>query len=241
MNKAGALALVADLNDVKVPATVDVVIAPVFLHLPDVSGSFTNAGIEIASQNVSANGQGAFTGEVSAPQLLDYGIKWVIVGHSERRTLFGDDDATVQLKVQQALSNNLRVVFCIGETLEERKGGDYMTKLTRQLEALAKVIKPEQYSLIVIAYEPIWAIGTGVVATPEQAEEVHASIRQWLTTEVSPEVGSEMRIIYGGSVKEKNYVSLITQTNVDGFLIGGASLKIKSDFGPIVEGIPSKL
>lgn len=241
LNKAGALELVADLNEVKVPSTVDVVIAPVFIHIPDVAASLTNSSIQISSQNVSATKTGAYTGEISATQLLDYGVQWVIVGHSERRTLFADDNQAVQKKVQQALKNNLKVVFCIGETLEERKEGDFMNKLTTQLEALASIITPEQYEHIVIAYEPIWAIGTGVVASPKQAEEAHAAIRKWLNAQVSAEVGSTMRIIYGGSVKVSNYAELIVQPNVDGFLIGGASLEIKSDFGPIVEGIPSKL
>jgi len=155
--------------------------------------------------------------------LADEDIPWVILGHSERRTIFREIDDEVGEKTQAALSNGIKVILCVGETLEEREAGKTLEIVERQLNAVAK--KEIDWSNIVIAYEPVWAIGTGKVATPEQAEEVHADIRKWLASAISEEAAKKTRIIYGGSVNGKNCTDLAAKPNIDGFLVGGASLK----------------
>uniref|UniRef100_A0A6B2LEZ1 Triosephosphate isomerase n=1 Tax=Arcella intermedia TaxID=1963864 RepID=A0A6B2LEZ1_9EUKA len=181
-------------------------------------------GVLVAAQNAWKEPKGAYTGEVSVEQLRESGVRWVILGHSERRSIFAEGDALVGEKSLVAVRSGLSVVFCCGELLEERKGGTTLQVVIRQLSPL-KGLKPEEWKKIVIAYEPVWAIGTGVVATPEQAQETHRQIRQWLADQVSPEVAQTTRIIYGGSVNGKNCLELARQPDIDGFLVGGASLK----------------
>lgn len=166
---------------------------------------------------------GAFTGEISVSQLKDSGITWAILGHSERRTILQEDDSFVASKTKAALDGGIGVILCCGESLEQREAGTTVDVVTKQLEAVAKVVK--DWSKIVVAYEPIWAIGTGKVATTDQAQEVHAAIRNWLKTGVSAEAAEKTRILYGGSVNEKNCGELAKQADIDGFLVGGASLK----------------
>lgn len=159
--------------------------------------------------------------------LADSGIKWTLVGHSERRAGFGgqgENSQQVAVKTKNALAANISVILCIGESLNDRESGKTMDVLIEQLSACAAILSPKDWKKIVVAYEPIWAIGTGKVATPEQAEETHYHIRQWIEKNVSREVASEIRIIYGGSVKGSNSVDLIKCPNIDGFLVGGASL-----------------
>jgi triosephosphate isomerase len=165
--------------------------------------------------------------------LKDFGVEWVIIGHSERRALYGDSDAICAEKVAAALKAGMSVIPCIGETLEERENGSMTDVLTRQLKAMGDVVQGA-WDRVVLAYEPVWAIGTGVTASPEQAQEVHAMLRSWLAGVYGKEVADKLRIIYGGSVKPSNAVSLIAKPDIDGFLVGGASLKSK-DFGPIVD------
>ena len=177
----------------------------------------------MGAQNVYDKPNGAFTGEISASQLKDSNINWTILGHSERRTILGESDAAVSSKTKFATENGLSVIWCCGESLEEREAGKTIDVVGKQLAALKSQVS--DWSRIVIAYEPIWAIGTGKVATTQQAQEVHAAIREWLKKEVSQKVSDETRILYGGSVSEKNCGELAKEADIDGFLVGGASLK----------------
>ncbi|OWZ23262.1 Triose-phosphate isomerase [Phytophthora megakarya] len=221
--------LVAILNKSVVnPSHVDIVVAPPSLHL-DVVQRLLQRDISVCAQNVSLTGPGAFTGEIAAEQLVDFGISWTITGHSERRAYYGETDEIVAKKTKRALDLGLHVIFCMGETLEQRKAGQILDVLTRQTKALAARIDAKEWGRVVIAYEPVWAIGTGVVATPQQAQEAHQNLRQWIATNVSKTVAESVRIIYGGSVNGKNCNELIALQDVDGFLVGGASLKPEFD------------
>eukprot|EP01071_Lankesteria_metandrocarpae_P001957 Lankesteria_metandrocarpae@DN1988_c0_g1_i1.p1 len=177
----------------------------------------------VCSQNISATANGAFTGETSADMLKDLGMEWTLVGHSERRSRYGDTDDVVALKVEQALKAGIKVVLCIGETLEEREANKTTEVVTRQI--MAALPKITDWTRVVVAYEPVWAIGTGKVATKEQAQETHAAIRALLKEKVNEGVANSTRIVYGGSVTEGSASSLFSQPDVDGFLVGGASLK----------------
>jgi triosephosphate isomerase len=179
--------------------------------------------ILVSAQNCGAQGNGAFTGEVSADILVDMGIKWVILGHSERRSLYGETNEVVAKKLKYALEKGLNVILCIGEKLDEREAGTTNAIIKAQMDACKDSVK--DWSKVVVAYEPVWAIGTGKVASPEQAQETQAYVRSWLNDNISEEVGKATRIIYGGSVTETNCADLIKQVDVDGFLVGGASLK----------------
>jgi len=213
-------------------SNVDVVVAPTVLHLGTVRSSLRK-DMAVSAQNCSLWGPGAYTGEVNAAQLKDFGIQWVILGHSERRHQMKESDHDVAAKVKQALSHSLHVIACIGETADERKANRTIEVVTRQIKAIADAVKPDDWSRIVIAYEPVWAIGTGLVATPEQAQAVHAEIRKWIGAQVSPAIAQATRIIYGGSVSKENCKTLASQPDIDGFLVGGASLKA-DDFCAII-------
>jgi triosephosphate isomerase len=178
----------------------------------------------VSAQNISQYKNGAYTGEISAEMLKDAQIPWVILGHSERRHVFGESDVVVGDKVKIALDNGLRVMACIGEKLDERESGKTQAVNERQLAAILKTVGGN-WSNVVSAYEPVWAIGTGKTASPEQAQEVHDQLRAWLKSNVSADVSKQTRILYGGSVTEKNAADLISKPDVDGFLVGGASLK----------------
>lgn len=177
----------------------------------------------MGAQNVFDKPNGAYTGEISVEQLKDSKINWTILGHSERRTILAESDGVVSSKTKYATENGLNVIWCCGESLEEREAGKTIEVVGKQLAALKSQVS--DWSRIVIAYEPIWAIGTGKVATVDQAQEVHAAIREWLKKEVNQTVSDETRILYGGSVNEKNCGDLAKQADIDGFLVGGASLK----------------
>lgn len=182
--------------------------------------------IQVAAQNCYKANSGAFTGEISPSMILDCGAKWVILGHSERRHIFGETDKLIAEKVGFALDNSVKVIACIGETIQEREAGKTFDVVTHQLQAIAETVKDaERWKHVVIAYEPVWAIGTGKVATKEQAQEVHSRIRKWLASKVNDSVAVTTRIIYGGSVTGDNCKDLIHQSDIDGFLVGGASLK----------------
>jgi len=211
------------LNTLKFnPSKVDVVVAPTALHMTTVQGVVGN-GVQVATQNLSLTGDGAFTGELSTAMIKDMGIKWTLTGHSERRTLFGETDAEVAKKTKLALDAGMSVLACIGELKEEREGGITKQINERQLNAIRE--ECDDWSNIVIAYEPVWAIGTGLTATPEIAQETHAEIREWLGKNVSKEAAASVRILYGGSVSDANAAELIQKEDIDGFLVGGASLK----------------
>ena len=204
------------------PKDVDVVLAPAALHFGLVQ-SLTQPQFQLALQNVSKFGPGAFTGEVAAEMALDAGIHWVLVGHSERRHKFGETLEDTAKKVAACQAAGVGVIFCIGELLEERKADKTLEVCKQQIEAVLAVVK--DWSKVVIAYEPVWAIGTGVVATTEQAQEAHANVRSLIADKVSVTVANETRILYGGSVTPDNCVELMKMADVDGFLVGGAALK----------------
>lgn len=224
-------ALAASLS--QYTSKVDVVVAPTALHIPQAVEAFKGTGIHVATQNVSKTKNGAFTGEISAEIIKDFGLGWTLIGHSERRHKYGETDADIAEKVALAESNGLKVVFCIGELLEERKAGKTNQVCETQMKAVIPVVK--NWDNIVIAYEPVWAIGTGVVATPQEAQDAHAAVRALLSTAVSAEVAAKTRIVYGGSVTPENSAELFTKEDVDGFLVGGASLK--PSFADIVKAV----
>merc|ERR1719277_2760550 len=180
-------------------------------------------GMCAATQNVSATGFGAFTGELAAEHLEDCGIGWTLIGHSERRKLYGETDADTAKKVERCQEKGIKVIFCIGESLEEREAGKTDKVNKRMLDAVVEKVK--DWKKIVVAYEPVWAIGTGKVATPDQAQDAHAAIRKMISSSVSEEVAQSVRILYGGSVTPDNCKELIAKPDIDGFLVGGASLK----------------
>ncbi|KAI0149041.1 triosephosphate isomerase [Pestalotiopsis sp. NC0098] len=215
--------IVNNLNNANLDPNVETVIAPPALYLLPVREHLKQKSVEVAAQNVYDKPNGAFTGEISVEQLKDSNVHWTILGHSERRTILKESDETVASKTKYAVENGVSVIWCCGESLEERESGKTLEVIAHQLAALKKQVS--DWSKIVIAYEPIWAIGTGKVATTQQAQEVHASIRQWLEKEVSKKVADETRILYGGSVSEKNCKELSKEADIDGFLVGGASLK----------------
>jgi len=229
--------LVNQLNDVDIPTQTEVVIAPTFLHIPQVTQLNKNSRIAVSAQNCGAYKQGAHTGEVSADQLTDFGLKWVILGHSERRQEAGESDEVVAKKVKIALENKLSVIACVGETLEQRESKKQVEVVTRQLDALKSSVS--DWNQVVIAYEPVWAIGTGKNASAEQAQEMHSAIRQWLGKAVDDKTAQSVRVLYGGSVKGSNAAELIAQKDIDGFLVGGASLKF-DDFKQIIESTKSE-
>lgn len=215
--------LVDELNAGTIPNGVDVVCAPPYIYIDYVMQHLDRDKYQLAAQNCWIGGNGAYTGEVSAEQLQDFGVPWVILGHSERRALCNESNEVVAKKTAHALAAGLGVIACIGETLEQRQGGSVFKVLDAQMQALVDEVK--DWSKVVVAYEPVWAIGTGVVATPEQAQEVHAYLRKFLTSRLGSSVASTLRIIYGGSVNDANCKELSLQEDIDGFLVGGASLK----------------
>jgi len=209
-------------------SNVDVLVSPVFTVLGAVAKALEGSKVFLAGQNMHSELSGAFTGEISATMLKDVGCSHVILGHSERRQLFGETDEGVAKKTKVALDNGLLPISCVGETLEEREGGKTMDVVGRQVDAVLKALNADEAAKIVIAYEPVWAIGTGKVATPEQAQEVHAFIRRRAAEVHGPAVADGLRILYGGSVKPDNVKGLMALPDVDGALVGGASLKADS-------------
>lgn len=211
-----------------------VIITPPSLYLSDVVGSLVdNEFIAVAAQNCHEKDSGAFTGEISAPMLASMDLDAVIIGHSERRQYFGETNESCNTKISQALNNELAAIYCIGETLEQRKSGDFMSVILEQCAAGLDGFIAEDMDNIILAYEPVWAIGTGETASPEQAQEVHAGIRQWLTERFDAETAEDVSILYGGSCKPGNAAELFAKTDIDGGLIGGASLKAE-DFTAII-------
>lgn len=199
-------------------------VCPPFPYLMTVHAQIKNSPVVLGSQNVYCESKGAFTGEVSPAMALDCGCTWTLVGHSERRLVIGEDNKLINKKVNAALAAGLNVILCIGETLEQRQQNQTEKVVESQLAGSLEGITPDPEKLV-LAYEPVWAIGTGVVATPDQAEEVHQFIRGWLTRQYSAAVAEKLCIQYGGSVNAGNAKQLISQPNVDGLLVGGASLK----------------
>lgn len=201
---------------------VEVVVAPPFTALAAVAQELESSHVEVCGQNLYPKQSGAFTGEVSAPMLLEAGCKWVILGHSERRQYFAESDAFVAEKVRAAMAAELCPIACIGETLEEREAGKTLEVVFRQLDAVASALM-QRPGYGVIAYEPVWAIGTGKVAGPDQAQEVHGAIRERLAA-LDARLAATTRVLYGGSVKADNAAGLLSCPDIDGALVGGASL-----------------
>ncbi|KAJ3062858.1 hypothetical protein HDU98_001305 [Podochytrium sp. JEL0797] len=210
---------------------IEVVIAPPAPYL-DMVRTKAKKEVNVSAQNIYHQKKGAFTGENSAEFLKDLNINWVILGHSERREIFKESDEEVAKKVAFAVAEGLNVMACCGEKLEEREANQTTEVVFRQLKAIAAALTPAQWKNVAIAYEPVWAIGTGKVASPAQAQDVHAEIRKWLAANVSAEVAEATRIMYGGSVGAKSSGELQAQNDIDGFLIGGASLT--ADFVTII-------
>lgn len=211
-----------------IPANVDVAVCVPDIHIPMTLANLRK-DFTVGAQNCGSNdGNGAFTGEIGAHQIKDIGCTWVIVGHSERREGFGmagEDEELCAAKTKVAISKGLKVMFCIGEKKEERESGVTMEVCAKQLAPLAKALEAKEWESVAIAYEPVWAIGTGLTATPEMAQETHKNIRDWVSANVTPDVAEAVRIQYGGSMKAANAKELLAQPDIDGGLIGGASLK----------------
>jgi triosephosphate isomerase len=219
---AGLAPLVAGAKDR------EIVLAPAFTALQAVAGAIKGTNMSLAAQNLHWEEKGAYTGEISAEMLLELGCKYVIIGHSERRQYFGETDEGVNRKVKQALKKGLLPIMCVGETLAEREAGRLNEIINRQVTGGLKDVSVDDMKKVVIAYEPVWAIGTGKTATPEQAQEVHALIRQKVKTLYSAEIAEGLRIQYGGSVTPDNVSALMAKPDIDGALVGGASLKPES-------------
>jgi triosephosphate isomerase (TIM) len=231
MNKTSAdgVALARDLvMAIGKQSDVEVIVCPPFTAIEAVGKALEGSNVKLGAQNMHFESSGAFTGEISAPMLRAIFATHVILGHSERRTLFGDSDEFINKKVLAALKNQLRPIFCVGETLAERESASTLKIVQTQIERGLEGVSKEQASSVIIAYEPVWAIGTGKVATAEQAQEVHAFIRGLLTKLFTDAVAKKIRILYGGSMKPANAVELLTQKDIDGGLIGGASLEARS-------------
>lgn len=214
-------------------SAVDVAVCPPAVYLSSVAQSVSGTAVGLGAQNMYAADDGAFTGEVNASMLTDIGCQYVILGHSERRTIMGECDNRVNEKLHAALSGNLVPIVCVGETLEQRESGTTEKVVETQIRGSLADLSAEQAAGIVLAYEPVWAIGTGKTASPEQAEEVHAFIRKLLAELFGADVAAKIRIQYGGSVKPANAKDLLCQPNIDGALVGGASLKV-DDFLAII-------
>ncbi|HWL14503.1 MAG TPA: triose-phosphate isomerase [Opitutus sp.] len=207
---------------------VEIVVCPPFTSLDAVGKALDGSTVKLGAQNMHPEANGAFTGEISAPMLRSLFATHVILGHSERRAYFGEDDAFINKKVLSALKNQLKPILCVGETLAEREAGSTLKVVQTQLEAGLEGVSKEQAPTVVIAYEPVWAIGTGKVATTDQAQEVHAFIRNLLTKLFTEPVAQKVRVLYGGSMKPANAPELLAQKDIDGGLIGGAALESRS-------------
>ena len=227
-------ALKVSLNEVNTSSRI--IIAPTFVNVSAAVRATLGSAIQVAAQNMHQAKSGAYTGEVSADMLRSVGIETVILGHSERRTYFGENDAILTEKVKAALENDLEIIFCFGELLEDRKSGNHFTIVESQLKNVLFDLSADHWEKIVLAYEPVWAIGTGETASPEQAQEMHAFIRDLIRKRYGNEVAENVSILYGGSVKPANAREIFSKKDVDGGLIGGASLKA-DDFTAIIKAI----
>nr|AGC56216.1 triose-phosphate isomerase [Dermatophagoides farinae] len=221
-NKTAIKEIVDFLKNGPLDSNVEVVVGVPAIYLM-LCKNILPDNIRVAAQNCYKVDKGAFTGEISPAMIKDVGAEWVILGHSERRNVFGESDQLIGEKVEHALQEGLHVIACIGELLEEREAGKTTEVVFRQTQVISKHVK--DWFKVVLAYEPVWAIGTGKTASPQQAQEVHQKLRQCFSENVSPQIAETIRIIYGGSVTANNAKELASQADVDGFLVGGASLK----------------
>ncbi len=225
VTEAAALAQALATESEELLHRCDLLVAPGFLALETVRSAVLGTAIQVAAQNAYHEPKGAFTGEVSFAQLRDLGVYWVILGHSERRSVFGEHDELLARKLKGALDCGMLPIFCVGESLEQRESGAASTVVKAQLQAALSDLPSDVAARLVIAYEPVWAIGTGLTASPAQAAEMHALIREELATLWGEASGKSVRLLYGGSVKAANAAELLGQPNVDGVLVGGASLQ----------------
>jgi len=212
---------------------VQVAVCPPFPYLIPIANEIRASGVELGAQNAYHEKPGAYTGEVAVDMLKDIGCTWAILGHSERRAIFGETDELISKKAAAVLAGGLKVILCVGETLAERQGGKTEAVLDGQMQGSLSGIDGSLMDRVVIAYEPVWAIGTGVTASTEQAQSAHAHLRRWLSGRYNSQVAEATRILYGGSVKPDNAEALLGQPDVDGALVGGASLKV-ADFVAII-------
>ena len=221
----------------KLPDTqAEVMVAPTFVNLAGAVRTLESSTIEVISQNMHFAESGAYTGEISADMLLNINIDTVIIGHSERRAYFGENDEILAKKVSAALQKNMGVMFCFGEELEDRKSGNHFSVMESQLQNALFSLDPKAWTKIILAYEPVWAIGTGETASPEQAQEMHAFIRKTITEAYDAAIANNVSILYGGSVKPANAEEIFGKPDVDGGLIGGAAL-VADDFVAIIKAI----
>jgi len=213
--------------------SVEVLVCPPFPFLGHVTQTVSNSPVKVGAQNCYYEACGAFTGEVAIPMLKDVGCESIIIGHSERRHVFGETDELINKKVSAVLESQLQVILCVGELLEEREANQTEAVLDRQMEGGLQGVSAEDMQHVVLAYEPVWAIGTGKTATPDQAQSAHAHLRNWLANQYNAGIADQTRILYGGSVKPSNAADLLNQSDVDGALVGGASLTA-GNFVPII-------
>ena len=225
--------LIADLKSQENKGDAEVIIAPTTINLHAAVSALEGSEIHCAAQNMHQQESGAYTGEISAAMLKAVGVNTVILGHSERRAYFHEDDALLAAKVKTALAHKMRVIFCFGEELEDRKAGNHFSVVEAQLKNALFELESDPWLQIVLAYEPVWAIGTGETASPEQAQEMHAFIRKTIASRYNQDLADQITILYGGSVKPANAKEIFSKADVDGGLIGGASLNA-NDFYAIV-------
>ena len=230
MNKdlAETKTLISELKGNVKTSDAELMIAPTFTNLLTASESLKDSEIEVIAQNMHFAENGAYTGEISASMLKAIGVKIVIIGHSERREYFNEDDALLKQKVDSGLQNKMRVIFCFGEKLEDRKNGDQFTIVENQIRKALFHLPEESWKSIVLAYEPVWAIGTGETASPDQAQQMHHFIRRLISDRYNFDVADSISILYGGSVKPENAKEIFSNPDVDGGLIGGAALNAES-------------
>ncbi len=232
-NATETITLINDLKQQSFSSETTVLIAPPFVNLSTAVEQTSGTSIGVVAQNMHQSDNGAYTGEISAEMLKDIDVNHVILGHSERRAYFGEDDQLLSLKVKQALKNNLSVVFCFGEELEQRKSESHFEVVKSQIQHVLFDVAASDWRKIILAYEPVWAIGTGETASPMQAQEMHAYIRSLIKESYGADVAHRVSILYGGSVKPSNAKEIFSNPDVDGGLIGGASL-VADDFAAII-------
>ena len=238
LNRAAAVALAEGVaKEAPKYAGVDLAVCPPSVYLDVVGKALSGSTVGLGAQNMYFEAEGAFTGEVSPGMLCDVGCKYVILGHSERRHILGETDASINKKTRAALAAGLIPIVCVGELLSEREAGQTHEVILRQFEGSLGGLSAEEFAKIVIAYEPVWAIGTGKVASPSQAEEVHLDLRKMIADRYNKETAELIRLQYGGSVKPDNAAELLRQPNIDGALVGGAALKLNTFMGIVAGAI----
>ena len=232
---AATKTLISELIELKKTSNTEIMIAPTFVNLLEASKLLKETSIKVVSQNMHYAESGAFTGEISAKMLKAVGVNAVILGHSERREYFNEDDLILKEKVDKALQESMEVIFCFGEQLDDRNSENHFKVVESQIKNALFHLPSSSWKSVILAYEPVWAIGTGLTATPAEAQEMHAFIREQLA-DVSAKIATQTRVLYGGSVKPGNAVELLGQPNIDGALVGGASLKAEDFLGIINAG-----